>query len=107
GRAEALGGASSVGVIGGAPKCAKTWLGLDLALSVATGTACLGKYHVPEPGPVLIYLAEDALPVVRQRIEGMARHRGLDLSTVAIYAITASVLRLDRGTDRARLWETT
>jgi hypothetical protein len=41
---EELWGASSVGVIGGAPKCAKTWLGLDIALSVATGTLCLGKY---------------------------------------------------------------
>jgi hypothetical protein len=50
---EGLWGAHSVGVIGGAPKCAKTWLGLDMALSVATGTACLGKYGVPEPGPVL------------------------------------------------------
>ena len=29
---EELWGASSVGVIGGAPKCAKTWLGLDMAL---------------------------------------------------------------------------
>ena len=58
---EQLWGDSSVGVIGGAPKCSKTWLGLDLALSVATGTACLGKYAVPEPGPVLVYLAEDAL----------------------------------------------
>ena len=58
---EGLWGVSSVGVIGGAPKCAKTWLGLDMALSVATGTACLGKYAVPEPGPVLVYLAEDAL----------------------------------------------
>ena len=35
---EQLWGDSSVGVIGGAPKCSKTWLGLDLALSVATGT---------------------------------------------------------------------
>ena len=54
---EQLWGASSVGVIGGAPKCSKTWLGLDLALSVATGTACLGTYAVPEAGPVLVYLA--------------------------------------------------
>jgi hypothetical protein len=30
---EVLWGASSVGVIGGALKCAKTWLGLDMALS--------------------------------------------------------------------------
>jgi RecA-family ATPase len=104
---EGLWGARSVGVIGGAPKCSKTWLGLDMALSVATGTACLGKYAVPEPGPVLVYLAEDALPVVRERIAGMARHRGLDLFQVEIYVITAPVLRLDRDPDRTRLLETT
>jgi hypothetical protein len=104
---EELWGASSVGVIGGAPKCAKTWLGLDMALSVATGTACLGKYAVPEPGPVLVYLAEDALPVLRERVEGMARHRGLDLGQVEIHVITAPTLRLDRDRDRTRLWETT
>ena len=104
---EGLWGEQSVGVIGGAPKCAKTWLGLDLALSVATGTACLGKYAVPRPGPVLVYLAEDALPVIRQRIEGMARHRGIDFAGVEVYVITAPVLRLDRDPDRTRLLETT
>jgi RecA-family ATPase len=103
---DGLWGARSVGVIGGAPKCAKTWLGLDMALSVATGTACLGKYAVPEPGPVLVYLAEDALSAVRERIEGMARHRGLDLAGVEVHVITVPVLRLDREPDRARLLET-
>src|SRR6202522_1775320 len=103
---EELWCARAVGVIGGAPKCAKTWLGLDMALSVATGTPCLGKYAVPEPGPVLIYLAEDALPIVRERVQGMTRHRGLDLPAVEIHVITAPVLRLDRDRDRARLWET-
>ena len=103
---KGLWGASSVGVIGGAPKCAKTWLGLDMAVSVATGTPCLGKYTVPEPGPVLVYLAEDALPIVRERVQGMTRHRGLDLAGVEIHVITASVLRLDRDRDRTRLWET-
>ncbi len=99
---EELWGASSVGVIGGAPKCAKTWLGLDMALSVATGTACLGKYAVPQPGPVLVYLAEDALVVVRERVAGMARHRGLDLAGVDIHVITAPLLRLDRGAGSRR-----
>ncbi len=103
---EQLWCAQSVGVIGGAPKCAKTWLGLDMALSVATGTPCLGKYAVPEPGAVLIYLAEDALRAVRERIEGMARHRGLDLDQVEIHVITAPALRLDHDRDRTRLWET-
>jgi hypothetical protein len=103
---EQLWGDSSVGVIGGAPKCSKTWLGLDLALSVATGTACLEKYAVPQPGPALVYLAEDALPVVRERVEGMARHRGLDVERVDIHVITAPTLRLDRNPHRTRLFET-
>ena len=103
---EQLWGDSSVGVIGGAPKCSKTWLGLDLALSVATGTACLGKYAVPRPGPVLIYLAEDALTLVRERVEGIARHRGLDLADVDIHVITAPTLRLDRELHQNRLLET-
>jgi hypothetical protein len=97
---------SSVGLIGGAPKCSKTWLGLDLALSVATGTACLGKYAVAQAGPVLVYLAEDALPVLRERVAGMARHRGLDLADVEMHVITAPTLRLDRDPHRSRLLET-
>lgn len=100
---EQLWGASSVGVIGGAPKCSKTWLGLDIALSVATGTPCLGKYVVPKAGPVLVYLAEDALPIVRERVEGMARHRGLNLANVEIHVIAATTLRLDRTPDCTRL----
>ena len=103
---EQLWGTSSVGVIGGAPKCSKTWLGLDLALSVATGTPCLGKYAVPEPGPVLMYLAEDALPLVRERVAGMARHRGLLLQSVEMHVITAPTLRLDLDPHRTRLFET-
>ena len=103
---EELWGARSVGVIGGAPKCAKTWLGLDIALSVATGTACLGNYVVPEPGPVLMYLAEDSLPAVRDRVAGMARHRNIELGGVEIHVITAGALRLDRDRDRTRLLET-
>jgi hypothetical protein len=103
---EQLWGDSSVGVIGGAPKCSKTWLGLDLALSVATGTACLGRYAVPQPGPVLVYLAEDALTVVRERVEGMVRHRRLELTGVDIHVITAPSLRLDREPHRSRLLET-
>ena len=104
---EGLWCTNSVGVIGGAPKCAKTWLSLDMALSVATGTPCLGNYAVPEPGTVLVYLAEDALVVVRERIEGIAWHRGLDLDRVEVHVITAPVLRLDQERDRMRLWETT
>ena len=102
---DQLWGVSSVGVIGGAPKCSKTWLGLDLALSIASGTPCLGKYAVPVAGPALVYLAEDALPVVRERVQGMARHRGLDLAAVEMHVITAASLRLDHEPYQRRLYE--
>jgi len=103
---DQLWGASAVGVIGGAPKCSKTWLALDMSVSVATGTACLGRYEVPEAGPVLTYLAEDSLPIVRERVEGIARHRGLPLDSVPIHVITAPMLRLDREPHRTQLRET-
>jgi hypothetical protein len=103
---DQLWGASSVGVIGGAPKSSKTWLALDMSLSVATGTACLNKYAVPDPGPVLVYLAEDSLAIVRERVEGMARHRGLELAAVPIHVITTPVLQLDRDPHRTQLFET-
>ncbi len=103
---DQLWGAAAVGVIGGAPKCSKTWLALDMSLSVATGTACLDRYEVPQPGPVLVYLAEDSLPIVRERVEGIARHRGLQIDSVPIHVITAPVLRLDRDPHRTQLQET-
>ncbi|MFZ4487669.1 MAG: AAA family ATPase, partial [Candidatus Nanopelagicales bacterium] len=52
---------AGVGILGGAPKCCKSWLGLDIAVSVASGSPCLGALEVAEPGPALIYMAEDAL----------------------------------------------
>ena len=103
---DQLWGAAAVGVIGGAPKCSKTWLALDMSLSVATGTACLDRYEVPQSGPVLVYLAEDSLAIVRERVEGIARHRGLQLDSVPIHVITAPVLRLDRDPHRTQLRET-
>lgn len=103
---EGLWGRSAVGLIGGAPKCCKTWLGLDMALSVATGTDAMGHFAVHTTGPALIYLAEDALAQVRARIESLCRHRGLDLDSLDLYVITAPVLRLDLASDQQRLART-
>jgi len=61
-----------VGLIGGAPKCCKTWLALDLAVSVASGTPALGRFSVRDRGPVLFYGAEDAAAHLRTRIEAIA-----------------------------------
>jgi len=103
---EGLWGAAAVGFIGGPPKCCKSYLGLDMALSVATGTPCVGRYAVLEPGPALVYLAEDALSVVRERVAALARHRGVAFAEVNLHVITAPRLRLDQSADRTRLFET-
>lgn len=95
----------AVGFIAGHAKLGKTWLALDLALSVATATPCLDTFSVAQPGDVLVYLAEDPPAMVRQRLAGLCRHRGLDLDTVAVHVITAASLRLDLDDDRRRLEE--
>ena len=97
---------SAVGIIGGAPKCCKSWLGLDVALSVASGTPCLDTFPISAPGPTLLYMAEDAAPVVKARLTGICRHRGIDLADLPIHVITAPALRLDLQRDQERLLET-
>lgn len=59
------------GFISGAPKSYKSWLGLDLAVSVATGTPFLGDYRVPKPGPVLYLQEEDDLLLVMERLSAI------------------------------------
>jgi len=103
---QQLWGAAAVGVIGGAPKACKSWLGLDLAVSVASGTACLGRFPVDATGPVVVYLAEDALHAVRDRIDQLCRHRGLALDRLDVQVVTAPSLRLDLDTDRQALDQT-
>jgi hypothetical protein len=100
---EPLWARAGVGIIGGHPKLGKSWLGLDLAISVASGTPCLDCFPVADPGAVLLYMAEDAAPVVKQRLEGICRHRGLDLAALPIGVITAPSMRLDLPHDQRRL----
>lgn len=93
----------AVGIIGGAPKNCKSWFALDLAVSVASATPALGRFAVDDPGRAIVYLAEDALPVVRQRIAGIACHRGLALAELDLHVITAPALRLDLAEDQQAL----
>ena len=100
---ESLWAQGAVGIIGGAPKCCKSWLALDMALSVASATPCLGRFTVKQPGPTLIFMAEDANGAVRTRIEALCAHRQLDIDRLDLYVITASTLRLDLEHDQKRL----
>lgn len=96
----------AVGVLGGEPKCCKSFLALDLAVAVASGTACLRHYPVPTAGRVLLYAAEDALHIVRRRLEGICVAAQVNLQDLDVQVITAPTVRLDLQTDRDRLEHT-
>lgn len=102
---EGLWEQEGVGILGGAPKSCKSWLALDLAFSVATGTPALGKYEVGAPGPVLVFAAEDHPARVRGRLEGFAAHRRESLERTPLHLIVESALRLDTTRDQRRLTE--
>ncbi len=95
----------AVGIVGGEPKCCKSFLALDLAVAVAAGVPCLRCFAVPVPGRVLLYAAEDAHPIVRRRLEGIAIAAGVALRDLDIQVITAPTLRLDLPADRLALQE--
>jgi hypothetical protein len=93
----------AVGIVGGEPKCCKSFLALDLAVAVASGTPCLRHFTVPHPGRVLLYAAEDALHVVRHRLVGICAAAGCHLAELDLQVITAPTLRLDLPADRRAL----
>src|SRR6516165_6052510 len=96
----------AVGILGGEPKCCKSFLALDLAVSVASGAPCLRHFAVLRTGPVLLFPAEDSLAVVRQRLEGICSAAGVSFQSLPVEVITAPTLRLDAPKDRERLSNT-
>ena len=96
----------AVGILGGEPKCCKSFLALDVAVSVASGTPCLRQFPVPRAGSVLLFPAEDSLAVVRQRLEGICGAAQVCFENLPVEVITAPVLRLDLPQDRQRLTDT-
>lgn len=103
---DGLWGDQAVGIVGGEPKCCKSFLALDIAIAVASGAPCLRRFPVPRPGRVLLFAAEDALGVVRCRLDGIAAAAGVDLADLDLHVITAPVLRIDTLDDQARLVDT-
>ena len=91
----ALWAEEAVGIIGGEPKCCKSFLALDLAVSVAAGTPGLRRFAVSKPGRVLLYAAEDALHIVRRRLDGICAAAAVDLADLDLQVIPAPSLRLD------------
>jgi hypothetical protein len=103
---EGLWSEQAVGILGGEPKCCKSFLALDLAVSVASGAPCLRRFAVQRTGSVLLFPAEDSLAVVRRRLEGICSAAGVGFQSLPVEVITAPTLRLDTPKDRERLTNT-
>jgi len=101
-----LWGEQAVGFIAGTPKSGKTWLALELAVAVASGRPCLGRFTVRNRGHVLLYAAEDSALAIKHRVAGIAKARGIDMERLAVGLITEPGLRLDDPDHQERLGET-
>ena len=72
----------------------------------AAGVPCLRRFAVPRAGRVLLFAAEDALHIVRRRLEGISAAASVALDSLDIQVITAPTVRLDLDADRRNLAET-
>ena len=62
------------------PKTGKSFVALDLALSVISGKSCFNQMPTLQTGPVAFYGAEDAPWIISERLEGIARAKGVTKS---------------------------
>ena len=103
---EGLWADQAVGIVGGEPKCCKSFLALDMAVAVASGEPCLRRFRTAQAGRVLLFAAEDALHIVRSRLDGICHAAGVALADLDIQVITAPTVRLDVADHRDRLTAT-
>lgn len=84
----------SRGLIAGNPGVGKTWLALEMLISVATGQPCLGKYPVRQ-GAVLLLEEESSILNLSRRAHTMARGRGLkDTDLSHFFHITRQFIKI-------------
>lgn len=74
-------GEGEVGFISGLPKAYKSWIALDLGVSISTGTRFLNVFQTRHH-PVLLIQEEDPKPILQDRLVKIAASKGLiDVST--------------------------
>jgi hypothetical protein len=96
------------GVVAAAHKVGKSWIMLDAAVSVASGTRWLELFPCESPGPVMVFLGEGGARKMTRRGRAVARSKGLQWDELPILmservprlsddkAISALTLELDR-----------
>lgn len=82
-----------VGVLYGKPNGGKSFVALDWALSIATGTPWLGKYATRQ-GPVL-YLAGEGGPSLQKRVDAWLFAHGMDGASTPVQFHVRPISLLD------------
>ena len=77
----------AIGLIVGAPKMGKSWLALDLALSIASGTPFLGTFPTRFQGPVVYITKEDPDYLLYDRLTKVQIAKGLGGKVLPNYNI--------------------
>ena len=78
----------ALGAIQGSYKAGKTWIILELCISVVTGRPAFGVYNVENPGPVILILEESSQLDTRRRLSQLSR--GYNISPVELQHLHTS-----------------
>ncbi len=70
------------GIIGAESKAGKTWLVLDLAVSIACGVPALDGIEVDRAGPVVVFLGEGGRRNAYRRLRAVCSAKGIDPAEV-------------------------
>jgi hypothetical protein len=73
----------------------KTWLLLDLALSIAAGREWLGHFSIPKTRSVLYLNEEDSERRIRRRLKRLALGSGLESSDLALAVLCRTGVRFN------------
>jgi RecA-family ATPase len=65
--------AKAIAAIQGRWKSWKTWVELELAVSIVTGRRAFGRFEIPDPGPVILVLEESGRDALHRRLGALAR----------------------------------
>src|SRR5580698_524541 len=88
----------SRGLIAGHPGVGKTWLALDMLLSVVSGQPCMGKFVVPVAYPCMLIEEEASRLNLARRVHSMARGRGMkDSELTNLFHITRQFVKIPRN----------
>lgn len=79
---ESLWTDKSRGFVAGAPGIGKTWVTLEMLISVCTGQLCLGKFKPISASPVLLVEEESSIYNLARRAHALAKGRSLEPSSL-------------------------